>query len=100
MAQSQLRIYTIHRGRMEEFVELWRRSVLPLRRKLGFRVDGAWTVVDEDTFVWIVTYDGPGSFEDADNAYYDHPERLALSPDPADLIREGHAYLLSPVPEP
>jgi len=39
-AVSQLRIYRIKEGRMEEWLAGWKRGVLPLRRKLGFRIEG------------------------------------------------------------
>jgi len=37
-------MYTIEQGNLDEFVRRWRSGVLPLRRKLGFAVDVAWTV--------------------------------------------------------
>jgi hypothetical protein len=94
---SQLRMYGISEGKLPEFVQLWLTGVLPLRRKLGFTVDGAWTVRGEDRFVWIVSYDGESSFEAKNAEYYDSPERKALDPNPADLIEEAQEIMLSPV---
>src|SRR2546428_727119 len=94
---SQLRVYTIEPGNLDEFVRVWRSGVLPLRRKLGFVVDGAWTVPEENLFVWILSYDGPGSCEERDAAYYDSPDRKALLPDPAALIAEHRTWFISPV---
>ena len=94
---SQLRMYRIAEGRLPEFVQLWLTSVLPLRRKMGFTVDGAWTVRGEDRFVWIVSYEGEESFEAKNEQYYDSPERMALDPDPAALIEEAQEVMLSPV---
>ena len=97
-AAVQLRIYTIAEGALEEFVERWTRGVRPLRERHGFTVDGAWVVPEQNRFVWLLSYDGPGSFRDADAAYYASPEREALRPDPAELIVESETYLLSPLP--
>jgi NIPSNAP protein len=94
---SQLRMYRITEGKLPEFVQLWLTSVLPLRRKLGFTVDGAWTVRGEDRFVWIVSYEGEESFETKNAEYYESPERQALDPNPAELIEESQEVILSPV---
>ncbi|TLZ66153.1 MAG: NIPSNAP family containing protein [Methanobacteriota archaeon] len=99
-AVSQLRIYRIKEGRMEEWLAGWKRGVLPLRRKLGFRIEGAWEVRAEDTFVWILTYDGPEGFEARDAAYYASPERKALKPDPAELIEGADTYTMASVLSP
>ena len=99
-AVSQLRIYQIKAGKMEEWLEGWTRGVLPLREKLGFRIDGAWVVREENTFVWILTYDGPEGFEARDAAYYASQERKALRPDPAPLIEKSETYLMASVLRP
>jgi NIPSNAP len=84
-----LRIYTIKPGEMDEWVEEWRTHVLPLRRTLGFTVLGAWVSDDDDTFTWLLGYEGPGGIEAANTAYYESPERAALDPDPARHIAEA-----------
>jgi NIPSNAP len=77
----QLRIYTINEGELAQWIEEWRTHVAPLRRRLGFRVLGPW--VDDNTFVWLLGYDGEDGFAAADERYYASPERTSLSPDPA-----------------
>ena len=94
---SQLRIYRIKEGKMEEWLEGWTRGVLPLREKFGFRIDGAWVVRGENIFVWILTYDGPEGFEARDRAYYASPERKVLRPDPAPWIEKSESYIMAPV---
>lgn len=94
---SQLRMYRIADGKLAEFVHQWQTGVLPLRRKMGFTVDGAWTVRGEDRFVWIVSYEGEEGFEAKNAEYYDSAERKALDPNPADLIEESMELIISPV---
>jgi hypothetical protein len=91
----QFRRYRIVEGRLDEFVDAWRNGVLPLRKQFGFTVRGAWVSPDQDTFFWILGYDGPGTFEKRDAAYYGSPERAALSPDPADLIEEAETFFMT-----
>jgi hypothetical protein len=94
--RSQLRMYQIAAGKMDEFVGEWRSGVVPLREQFGFRVQGAWVVDGEDTFVWVLRYDGEGSFADADGSYYTSPERKALQPNPARHIVKQQTWMLDP----
>ncbi len=82
---------------MDEWIKGWREGVVPLRRKYGFRVDGAWIARGQSTFVWILSYDGPGEWKARNDAYYASTERKALDPDPARLIVHAEEMFLSPV---
>jgi hypothetical protein len=93
---SQLRVYRIAEGHLDDFVAEWRHAVLPLRDRFGFSGQ-AWTVRDEDMFVWLIRFDGEGTFADADRAYYASSERAALDPDPARWIVENTTLDLEPV---
>ena len=37
---TQLRIYTINRGELEQFAREWREKVAPLREGHGYEIDG------------------------------------------------------------
>ena len=93
----QLREYTVKPGQMQAWIEEWRAKVVPLRRKHGFQVLGAWTVDGTDRFVWIIRHDGPQSWEEADAGYYSSPERKAIDPDPARHLSETTARLMTEV---
>jgi hypothetical protein len=93
--QDQLRIYTIKPGEMADWLQEWRATVLPLRVKLGFVVLGPWVIEEQNLFVWILRYAGPGSFDEADAAYYESAERKTLDPDPArHLARTEHRMMV------
>ena len=94
---SQIREYTVKPGEMADWVAEWRSRVVPLRRKFGFQIVGAWTVDGTDQFVWIITYDGPKSWEQADADYYQSPERKALDPDPARHLAHTQTRLMTAV---
>ena len=86
---TQLRDYRIADGSLHQFVDEWRNGVAPLRREMGFTIDGAWLVQDESRFVWLLSYPGGwDAFEAADREYYASPQRKSLDPDPARLIEE------------
>ena len=89
----QLRIYEITPGRMDEFVELfWR--IAEVREQLGFEVVGPWINTEENRFVWLVGYDGPKTFDEATQEYYDSPERAAISPSPAEFLESVETTML------
>lgn len=93
---AQLRIYTAKDGELDAFVEEWKRGVVPLRRKFGFTVVGAWTIPEENRFVWILSFDGDRkAFEDRDAAYYASQERTSLLPDPARRLAVVDHWLMT-----
>ena len=57
---TQLRLYTINKGKMDDFVKGWTEGVYPLHLKHGFKIDRAGVVAERNEFFWIVSYDGPG----------------------------------------
>jgi NIPSNAP protein len=95
--QDQLRIYTIKTGEIAAWVDEWKRLIAPLRQRHGFEIVGAWTVDEGDRFVWILRYDGPKTWEEADAAYYASPERAAMQPDPARHIARSEHWLMTTV---
>ena len=98
MTATQLRDYRIRAGELDLFVEEWRTGVAPLRRARGFQILGAWTIAEEDRFIWLLGHPGGWeAFAEADAAYYASPERAALDPDPARLIAEQRNVRLTEV---
>jgi hypothetical protein len=85
VTRTQLRIYTIDDGRLDDFTAAWTAGIRPLRERLGFEVD-AWVDREGSRFIWVLDYRGSATFEEADAAYHASPERAALDPDPAQWI--------------
>lgn len=84
--KTQLRIYTINKGQLEQFALEWSQKLKPLREKIGFRVLGAWTVADTNQFIWIMALDDAQNWERLDVAYFASQERKTMQPDPGRLI--------------
>ena len=93
----QLRIYTINRGKLQDFAQAWFKGVYPLRLRTGFQIPAAWTVAATNQFVWLVSYDGPEAWDAKEKAYYGSPERAALNPDPAQYIARAEQYFIETV---
>lgn len=94
--KHQLRMYTIKQGEMKAWIEEWSTHIVPLRRRYGFEVVGAWTVDGDDRFVWIIRHAGAKSWADADAEYYGSPERKAVTPDPARHVESQEHWLMTP----
>lgn len=91
---TQVRIFTINKGKMNEFVSAWQKGVYPLRIKYGFKIEKAWVVRGKNKFIWILSYDGPEGFEAKDSAYYASQARATLKPNPADYIADSENYFI------
>ena len=79
---------------MDDWVEMWRSEVLPLRRRFGFSVIGPLVIHDESRFVWIV---GHYDFSEANAAFYNSPERSALEPQIPKYLDKVEAWMLDSV---
>lgn len=94
---EQVRIYTINKGGLHQFVEEWNEKIRPLREKLGFKIVGAWTLEATNQFVWVQRYEGSKTWEEQDQAYFASDERRTMVPDPARLIARMEQYFATPV---
>jgi len=53
---SQLRIYTIKPGIMDEWLKLFNDHLVPIHRDQDIRLDGVWVNTEADEFVWIRSF--------------------------------------------
>lgn len=95
---TQLRIYTINRGKLDEFVAAWRKGVYPLRLTHGFSIPAAWVNRERNEFIWLLTWDGSEPFAEKERAYYASAERAAVEPDPRQWIAQVNQFFVEPVP--
>ncbi len=98
---AQIWIFTINRGKLDEFVQAWRQGIYPLRCKYGFKTEGAWSVERENQFVWVLSCEGSDQdFLVKDAEYYESAERTAFDPDPLQYIaRTERWFVESAMPE-
>ncbi|MEV0755839.1 NIPSNAP family protein [Streptosporangium sp. NPDC050280] len=79
----QHRTYTIREGLLEEWAEKWRSQIVPLRLEFGFVIHGAWLDHERSQFVWVLSYNGPESFEERNQQYWTSRKRAEMGLDPA-----------------
>ena len=94
---SQLRLFTIIRGKIDDVVKAWIEGVYPLRLKHGFTIEAAWVARERNQFIWILSHHGPEDWETKDAAYYASAERAALNPDPAPYLASAEQWFVTPV---
>src|ERR671911_1715129 len=78
--ECELRRNRIMTGHIDECVEAWLSGVVPLRRRFGFTIAGAWIIEAPGELVWVLVYEGEDGFDAADRRYYESAERSALEP--------------------
>lgn len=93
----ELRIYTINRGRMDDFVNAWLDGVYHVRVAHGFKIPAAWIVREKNQFVWILGHEGPEDWETAQRNYYGSAARTGLDVDPLQFIASGDTLRIAPV---
>ncbi len=81
-----IRMYTVQPGRLDEWVELFRTRIAPVRRQLGFEIDGSWVDREHGQHIWVLAYSGPLTFEQANAEYWASPQRAALGVDPKEFL--------------
>lgn len=94
---TQIHIYTINRGGLDDFAAEWREQIKPLREKFGFQVTGGWKVTETNQFVWILSRETSADWESQNQAFYQSDERRSLQPDPARHIARVEQYFVDPV---
>ncbi|MFD0773653.1 NIPSNAP family protein [Streptomonospora algeriensis] len=90
-ATTQLRTYTVREGLLDEWVERWREEIVPLRLRFGFRLGQAWIDRERNQFIWTISWEGEGSFEERNRQYWDSPERERMALDPRDYLEKTEA---------
>ena len=60
---SQIRIYTINKGEMENFLRHFKEDIVSLHQKIGVPIVGAWVNRPQNEFIWIRSYKDKAELE-------------------------------------
>ena len=80
----QNRIYNIRPDRVAEWVEKFHAQIVPLRRQVGFEIEGSWIDWERSQHIWVISCDG--DFEEANAAYWSSPGRAEIDVNPDDFL--------------
>jgi hypothetical protein len=53
---SQIRIYTINKGEMDNFLKHFREEIMPVHERIGLPIVGAWVNRPQNEFIWVRTF--------------------------------------------
>ena len=73
---NQLRIYTINRGAMDEFLAHFHDQTLPLHKQVGIDVTTTLVNRPQNEFIWVRTFEN----DEALKKYEESPERAEYLP--------------------
>lgn len=94
---TQLRVYQLDPARVDEFITVWREQIVPARKAAGFKIRGAWVNREQAGFVWVISYKGKGSFDDAEKRYYASDARRSIDPSPTEYLRNVETSMVEPL---
>ena len=94
---SQLRVYTINRGKMDAWLKFYMENIVPIYQKLEIPIEATWVNADRTEFVWVRSFDSVEDLERKEKAYYATEERKALGNTPLDYIAKIEIKLIEPV---
>jgi hypothetical protein len=95
--EYQLRSYVLFPETEDEFVSLWERDLVGLREANHFKVIGAWRAPERHEFTWLVRWDGEGTFDEGQSAYYAARDQAGLEWDPKDYIASMDLRLIEAI---
>jgi hypothetical protein len=82
---AEIRIYTMNRGMLDDFVKLWSEQLVPIHEKYGMRILGAWVNRPQNEFIWVRIFDSEEDRQAKTAAYPNTPERKAIGDAPQRL---------------
>ncbi len=75
---SQLRMYTINRGMMDQWVNLFTETLVPMQEKYGIKIEGMWVSEDSTQFIWIRSFADSEDLKVKEAAFNGSPEWNAV----------------------
>ena len=94
---AQLRIYTINRGMMDSWLEVFNQHIRPLHDRLGIPVVSSYVNADRTEFIWIRRFDSVGEIPAKEAEFFASPERKALGDIPPNHIAKMEVRVLEEV---
>ena len=94
---AQLRTYTINKGMMDSWLELFDKEIRPIHESLGIPIVATWVNADRTDFIWVRTFDSVEEIPDKEAAYFASPGRMALGDKPTSHIAKMDVRLIEEV---
>ena len=93
----QLRTYTINRGMMDSWINLFNERIRPLHDRLGIPVQSTWVNADRTEFIWIRQFNDASEIQAKEAEYFASPERTELADRPTSHIAKMEVKVINSV---
>ena len=94
---AQMRTYTINKGMMDSWLELFDKEIRPIHESLGIPIVATWVNADRTDFIWVRTFNNVEEIPEKQAAYFASPGRQALGDKPTDHIAKMDVKLIEEV---
>ena len=94
---SQLRTYTINKGMMDSWLELFDKEIRPIHESLGIPIVATWVNAERTDFIWVRTFNSAEEIPEKEAAYFASPGRMALGDKPTSHIAKMDVRLIEEV---
>ena len=94
---AQLRIYTINRGMMDSWLQVFNEHIRPLHDRLGIPVISTYVNADRTEFIWVRRFNNTGEIPTKEAEYFASPERTALGDIPPQHIAKMEVRVIEEV---
>jgi quinol monooxygenase YgiN len=72
---TELRLYTVNKGMMDEWLEAFQKYIMPTSAKFGIKIHFGFVNRSQNEFIWSRSYDSSEALE----AYMKSPDRAAYA---------------------
>ena len=94
---AQIRTYTINKGMMDSWLELFDKEIRPVHESLGIPIVATYVSPDRTDFVWVPTFETAEEIPDKEKAYFASPGRKALGDRPTSHIAKMEVKVVEEV---
>ena len=94
---AQLRIYTINRGMMDSWLQVFNEHIRPLHDRLGIPVISTYVNADRTEFIWVRRFNSTEEIPTKEAEYFASPERTALGDIPPQHIAKMEVRVIEEV---
>jgi len=94
---AQIRTYTINKGMMDSWLELFDKEIRPVHESLGIPIVATYVSSDRTDFVWVRTFETAEEIPDKEKAYFASPGRKALGDRPTSHIAKMEVKVVEEV---
>lgn len=92
---THLRVYTVNKHKMDDWIKHFRAKVVPLMAKHGITVNSAWTNQDRTEFIWIREYRN-GDIESCEKSFYGSAEWAEIVGETRGMLAKVEVKVIEP----